>query len=40
MRNNVLKAWCAEFAGTFWLTLGGCGSKVLAATAVGSLRGV
>jgi aquaporin Z len=31
MRNNVLKAWCAEFAGTFWLTLGGCGSAVLAA---------
>lgn len=24
--------WSAEFLGTFWLTLGGCGSAVLAAT--------
>lgn len=28
--NNV-KKWSAEFLGTFWLTLGGCGSAVLAA---------
>jgi aquaporin Z len=26
-----LKKWSAEFLGTFWLTLGGCGSAVLAA---------
>ncbi len=26
-----LKKWSAEFIGTFWLTLGGCGSAVLAA---------
>ena len=25
------KKWSAEFLGTFWLTLGGCGSAVLAA---------
>ena len=25
------KKWTAEFLGTFWLTLGGCGSAVLAA---------
>jgi aquaporin Z len=26
-----MKAYCAEFIGTFWLVLGGCGSAVLAA---------
>ncbi len=26
-----MKAYCAEFCGTFWLVLGGCGSAVLAA---------
>jgi aquaporin Z len=26
-----MKTWAAEFAGTFWLVLGGCGSAVLAA---------
>jgi aquaporin Z len=26
-----MKKWSAEFIGTFWLTLGGCGSAVLAA---------
>ena len=26
-----MKAWFAEFFGTFWLVLGGCGSAVLAA---------
>lgn len=30
MNNNKAK-WSAEFLGTFWLTLGGCGSAVLAA---------
>ena len=30
MHSNVNK-WSAEFIGTFWLTLGGCGSAVLAA---------
>jgi aquaporin Z len=30
MANNTQK-WSAEFLGTFWLTLGGCGSAVLAA---------
>jgi aquaporin Z len=29
--NSNLKIWSAEFLGTFWLTLGGCGSAVLAA---------
>lgn len=29
--NGNLKVWSAEFLGTFWLTLGGCGSAVLAA---------
>lgn len=29
--NNMMKAMCAEVAGTFWLVLGGCGSAVLAA---------
>jgi len=31
MDSNNLKIWSAEFLGTFWLTLGGCGSAVLAA---------
>ena len=31
MDNSNLKKWSAEFLGTFWLTLGGCGSAVLAA---------
>lgn len=31
MDSNNLKVWSAEFLGTFWLTLGGCGSAVLAA---------
>jgi aquaporin Z len=31
MESNNLKLWSAEFLGTFWLTLGGCGSAVLAA---------
>lgn len=30
MNSNKAK-WAAEFLGTFWLTLGGCGSAVLAA---------
>ena len=30
MFSNTQK-WSAEFIGTFWLTLGGCGSAVLAA---------
>jgi aquaporin Z len=30
MDSNI-KKWTAEFLGTFWLTLGGCGSAVLAA---------
>jgi aquaporin Z len=30
MQSNSAK-WTAEFLGTFWLTLGGCGSAVLAA---------
>lgn len=30
MASNT-KKWSAEFLGTFWLTLGGCGSAVLAA---------
>jgi aquaporin Z len=29
--DSNLKKWSAEFLGTFWLTLGGCGSAVLAA---------
>ena len=29
--DSNLKKWSAEFIGTFWLTLGGCGSAVLAA---------
>ena len=31
MEHSNLKKWSAEFLGTFWLTLGGCGSAVLAA---------
>ena len=31
MAHSNLKKWSAEFLGTFWLTLGGCGSAVLAA---------
>ncbi len=27
----MTKKLCAEFIGTFWLVLGGCGSAVLAA---------
>ena len=30
--DNTLQKWAAEFVGTFWLTFGGCGSAVLAAT--------
>jgi aquaporin Z len=30
-RGSFTKAWSAEFIGTFWLVLGGCGSAVLAA---------
>jgi aquaporin Z len=29
--NSDTAKWSAEFLGTFWLTLGGCGSAVLAA---------
>ncbi|SFM39148.1 aquaporin Z [Variovorax sp. OV329] len=29
--NNTFRKWSAEFAGTFWLTFGGCGAAVLAA---------
>lgn len=31
IKNNVMKKLFAEFFGTFWLVLGGCGSAVLAA---------
>src|SRR3954468_2452518 len=31
MMDSNIKKWSAEFLGTFWLTLGGCGSAVLAA---------
>jgi len=31
MEHSTYKKWAAEFIGTFWLTLGGCGSAVLAA---------
>jgi len=30
-KENGMKRYCAEFFGTFWLVLGGCGSAVLAA---------
>jgi aquaporin Z len=30
-KENAMKKWGAEFFGTFWLVLGGCGSAVLAA---------
>ncbi|RZI78207.1 MAG: aquaporin Z [Variovorax sp.] len=31
MEHTKLQKWSAEFIGTFWLVLGGCGSAVLAA---------
>ena len=31
MENSAMKKYSAEFIGTFWLVLGGCGSAVLAA---------
>ena len=31
MQKTNISIWSAEFLGTFWLTLGGCGSAVLAA---------
>ena len=31
----MINKWTAEFIGTFWLVLGGCGSAVLAATVPG-----
>jgi aquaporin Z len=31
MRRKIMKQLGAEFFGTFWLVLGGCGSAVLAA---------
>jgi len=37
MEHSIYKKWAAEFIGTFWLTLGGCGSAVLAAVFPGSL---
>lgn len=30
-KENIMKKYGAEFFGTFWLVLGGCGSAVLAA---------
>src|SRR6476659_9914206 len=30
-RRNLMKQYGAEFLGTFWLVLGGCGSAVIAA---------
>lgn len=36
MEPNTLKKLAAEFIGTFWLVLGGCGSAVLAATFPGT----
>jgi aquaporin Z len=32
MRDDMARRLAAEFLGTFWLTLGGCGAAVLAAT--------
>lgn len=29
--NNTFRKWAAEFAGTFWLTFGGCGAALLSA---------
>jgi aquaporin Z len=43
MREHVMIAYrrlAAEFIGTFWLVLGGCGSAVLAANAPGGGIGV
>jgi glycerol uptake facilitator-like aquaporin len=31
MKEKIMKQYGAEFIGTFWLVLGGCGSAVLAA---------
>src|SRR5687768_6048819 len=31
LKNRKMKKYLAEFIGTFWLVLGGCGSAVLAA---------
>jgi aquaporin Z len=31
MREKIMKRYAAEFFGTFWLVLGGCGSAVIAA---------
>ena len=31
MRDDMARRVSAEFFGTFWLTLGGCGAAVLAA---------
>lgn len=36
MENSNFKKYAAEFIGTFWLTLGGCGSAVLAAAFPGT----
>jgi aquaporin Z len=32
MQNDLVRPFAAEFFGTFWLVLGGCGAAVLAAT--------